>query len=204
MSLNIFGQLRPPRGFAADVKVFSSLPQDKLKSIIEFAIDVIETRFSVTPEIFQQRTSTSLEEGYGAYRFVTNMAEFYGTHTEEQLVEDFVKLGIPEDRFKILLDLFRSNKQRFRSYWLANRNEAVPTLTEVNWRVDIRTSSSDYLERKEAVALVRLQASDNEETSQIYFELDKEHLSFLETRFNKLKEEFLQAEKTVSTEQTSK
>lgn len=202
MSFNILDGAPAPLSFFEDAKAFGTLPEDKLKGLIEFSIYATEQRIAITSEVFKERTSVSINEGYPAYRFAVNVIRAYATHTEQEILEDLRKLDFAEDRCRILLDLLRASKESLRGFWSKSRSEAVPAFNEMNWRVDVRVSSSDYLKGKEAVALVRIQASDGDERSQVYFELDREALSVLETSFNRLKEEFLEAERAISKEQT--
>ena len=189
--------MKPDTYFLDGAKCFSKIPQTKIDIFLDSALSMMLTS-RMSPATMVKKIGIPSDVAYGALRFFGWVASAFPTLTLEEIESDFQKLKIPGKTARKLIEFLDKRRKELGPFWKRGRHESVPVLSEINWRVDIRTGSSDYLADKEIVALVRLQGNDGEEMSQIYLEIDRERLSLLEDTINKLKRKFLEAEKSVS------
>jgi hypothetical protein len=197
MSLALWQGMKPDTYFLEDAKCFSKIPETKIDIFLDSALSMMLTS-TLSPARMEKKTGIPSDVAYGALRFFVWVTSAFPTLTLEEIENDFQNLKIPGKTARKLVEFLDKRRKELGPFWKKDRHEAVPVLSEINWRVDIRTGSSDYVADREVVALVRIQGNDGEEMSQIYLEIDRERLSLLEDTINKLKRKFLEAEKSVS------
>lgn len=197
MILALWEGMEPDAYFLEDAKCFSKIPETKIDIFLELAFSMLITR-SFSFGRLEKKSGVPKDVAFSAYRFFAWVAREFPTVTPEEVENDFQNLKIPPKAARKMIEFLDGKKKELGPFWKKERHESVPVLSEINWRVDIRTGSSDYLAGKEVVALLRIQAHDGEELSQIYLEIDRERLSMLEYKINNLKRKFLEAEKSVS------
>ena len=182
----------------ADVEHMKKISKEKIPDFLKWIV-----RFRVRDEAYtdmqwekirEQFNFRSIEELHGAQRFASVL--FYrGCEIDESdLISDLQSLGFVQEKIELIMDGLRTIWVQSEDYLKRARSEAIPILTSLRWRVDIRHASGDYLKRPEVVALLRIGATDKTKRDRIYIELDKDKLSWLETVIGKIKREFLKAE----------
>jgi hypothetical protein len=194
--------MRPDERFREDARCYAKISEKKIDDFLEVSLDLMmkspPISLSSVAERLKKESSLPAEVAISAHRFFVWVAGEFPTVTLEEVESDFQALKIPTKVTRKTIEFLNKRRTELAPYWKRERHESVPVLSEINWRVDVRTASSDYLAGKEIVALLRIQANDGEKLSQIYMEIDRERLSLLEYNINALKKRFLEAEKSVS------
>jgi hypothetical protein len=202
MSLALWQGMRPDEGFREDARCYSKISEKRIDHFLEISLALMTKSAPISlsslGERLNKEVSLRADVAIRAYRFFVWVAREFPTVTPEEVESDFQALKIPTKVAHKTIDFLNKRRTELAPYWKKERHESVPVLSEINWRVDVRTGSSDYLAGKEIVALLRIQANDGEELSQIYMEIDRERLSLLEQNINALKRRFLEAEKSAS------
>lgn len=198
MALNILKGAKPSDRFKADVVALRQISVDKLPYILEFVLKYFLGRVPVRPELVVEvakKAEITDEILLRSARVITTFMVNGLTATKEELVADLQKLELSNEAIDRMLNFLEDQKAEISSAAEERREEAVPSLYDLNWRVDIRYASGDFLREPTVHALLRIQVYDGSEIDQVYLELDKDDISRLETTLSKLKTKFIEAEK---------
>jgi hypothetical protein len=198
MSLNIFGGQKPPDKFYVDVGALRQISPDKLPFVLDYiSTHVLEKRaMPITSfEKLAEKTETTVEIVIGAANAIAYLIRKATLVTKEELADDLQKLKLTNETIDQISNFMETTKTQLYSYAKRSRNEAVPSLVDINWRVDIRHASGDFLKEPTVYVLMRIQGYDGEKMDQIYLELDRDSLSWLETTLKRIKARFVEAEK---------
>jgi hypothetical protein len=188
----------------ADAEHVKKIPVENLANFLEWVV-----RFRTREEIYtdsqwerirENFNLKSIEELIGAMRFIDLVFE-NGIETERSdLISDLKNLGFEQGKIELIINKLESAWDQFDDYLKRRRVEAIPDLTSLRWRIDIRYASSNYFRKPEVIALLRIGTSDRTERDEIYVELNKDKLSWLETIIGRIKREFLKAEEKLNQE----
>lgn len=187
-----------PDSTIADAEHLRKISKEKMPEFIKWF-----SRFRVNREAYTEAQwinicetfgFRSIEELHGAQRFA-NVILLTGPEIDQsELRSDLSTLGFEQEKIDLIIDHFESVWLELDNYLRGMRLEAIPVLSSLRWRVDIRSASSNYLKEPEAIGLLRIGTNDGTRRNQIYIELDKDDLSRLETEIGKMKREFLKVE----------
>lgn len=198
MSLNITRGKKPSDIFYSNVDAFRQISTDKLPILFDFASTYLAERKPLYGELVEE-LAKNVESTYAnivaAISFVNLIMARTRIVTKEKLIDDLEKLEFDKGVIDQILSFLEKIETKLNRYAQSERNEAVPGLADINWRVDIRHASGDFLKEPSVYALVRIQVYDGEHYDQLYMELDKDSLSWLETNLNAIKAKFIEAEK---------
>ena len=198
MSLNITRGKKPSDSFLRDANAFRGISPDKLPHILEFASTyVVERRpiYSKLIEELAKKTETTDVTVIAAINVISLIARKAPTVTKEELIDDLRKLEFNNEAIDQIRNFLETIKTKLYDFAERTRNEAVPRLVDINWRIDIRHASGDFLKEPTVYALMRIQGYDGEKMKQVYLELDRDDLSWLEATVSKMKAKFIEAEK---------
>lgn len=198
MALSITRGKKPSDVFYSNAEAFRQIPINKLQFLFDFSMTYTITRKPLYGELVEE-LAKKLDSTYAiampSIWFISLIIKRFQLVTREELINDLNQLEFNKDMIDKILDFLDKNEDLLNKFAEGTRNEAVPSLVDINWRVDIRHSSGDFLKEPSVYALLRLQVYDGEQLGKIYFELDKDRLSWLETTINKIKSKFIEAEK---------
>jgi len=198
MALNISDGKKLPDHFYREVDAFRQISPDKLPIILEFASTYVVDRRPISPKLVEnltKKTETTDVNVMAALRIISVIARRAPTVTKEELIADLQKLEFDNEVINQILNFLETIKTKIFDYAKTTKDEAVPRLADINWRVDIRHASGDFLKEPTIYAMLRIQSYDGETFDQIYVELDKDSVSWLEATVNKIKAKFIEAEK---------
>jgi len=198
MALNITRGKKPSDIFYSNVDAFHQIPTDKLPIFLDFSSTYLVERKPLYGELVEElakKVESTFANMVSAINFLNLIIARIRIVTKEELMDDLEKLEFDKGVIDQLLRFLEKNETKLDRYAQSERHEAVPRLVDINWRVDIRHASGDFLKEPSAYALVRLQVYDGEQYDQLYLELDKDTLSWLETTLNTIKAKFIEAEK---------
>jgi hypothetical protein len=198
MALNILKGEKPTDRFYADIAALREISTDKLPIIMEFVLEYVLDRIAVRPALVEKlskQVEISDKNFIRATRVIQAIALGGMAVTKEELVADLQKLELSNEVIDQILNFMETQKTKIASNVERRREEAVPNLSDLNWRVGIRYASGDFLREPTVYALLRIQVYDGSRLDQLYIELDKDDLSILETTLNKMKTKFIEAEK---------
>ena len=185
----------------ADAEHLKKIPKEKMADFIKWIV-----RFRVNREAYTDAqwekframfTFKSIEELNGAQRFASRLLEVGCEIDRSALMSDLEMLGFEQEKIGLIMNQLESVWDELDDYLRQIRPEAIPVLTSVRWRVDTRSASSNYLKKPEVVALLRIGTNDGTHIEQIFIELDKDDLSFLDAEIGRMKREFLKAEEKI-------
>jgi hypothetical protein len=185
----------------SDAESLKKVPKEKLKTIIEF-----NTRHRVQREAHTESEYVQIAADFGlsikefdcAIRFLDSMFLNGGSLSHGDLASDFEKLGFDTEKSTIIIDTLQQAWKTYSSYLEAARLEAIPVLSSMHWRIDIRLSSGDFLAKPDIVAYLRIGADDGTKKTELVLELDKESFSWFESVIGKIRKEMLSAESTMN------
>lgn len=198
MTLNISDGRKIPDYLLRDFDIFRQIPPDKLPILLEFVSTYILERRPVTARLFEDLAKKVKVKDVTLAATIKVLSLIMGrapTVTKEELIADLQQLKFDKKVIDQILDFLEATKTKAYDYAKRTKDEAIPRLADINWRVDIRHASGDLLKEPTVYALMRIQGYDGEEMSQVYLELDKDGLSWLETILNRIKAKFIEAEK---------
>jgi len=198
MALNILKGAKPSDRFYADVAALREISTDKLPIIMEFVLNYVIDRIAVRPALVEKlskQVEISDNKFLRATRAFSTITLGGLAFTKEELVADLQKLELSNEVIDQILNFLETQKTKISSNAERRREEAVPNLSDLNWRVGIRYASGDFLREPTVYALLRIQVYDGSQIDQLYIELDKDDLSLLETTLGKIKAKFIEAEK---------
>jgi hypothetical protein len=133
----------------------------------------------------------SVEELYSAYR-CASLLFFNGAELNDaELEADLKNFGFKQGKVQLITKTLRLIWNQNQNFLEQERVEAIPILSSLRWRVDVRFASSEYLNKPEAIALLRIGTDDKTDQDYIYLELDEERLSWLESVIGKIKRAML-------------
>lgn len=193
MAYNIFRGAVPPQRFENDVKALRKVPATTLDYLIPLGIKHFIDSIPITPDVMKEikeKTNLSEEMLVRSIRVLVMFLVNSPLIKEEELKSDLERAQLSAETIDIMMKHAKQGKSLFLKFNQKESSEAIPKLSELNWRVDIRLDSSDGFSEPFPVALIRLAVNDNLRTERIYFELDKDGLSYLETTLNKIKAAF--------------
>lgn len=197
MALNLYKGAKPPESFYVDIASLRQIPADKLSILLEFVFKLAVDDAPATDEVFKRlakQTEVTLEVFLSAARVINNIMTRAPSITREELKSDLSKVELKEETIAQILLFLEAQKTKLYRYIERARREAVPSLTDINWRVDIRSASGDALPEPTVYVLMRIAVNDGTRTDRIYMELNKDDLSWLETTLSKIKAAFMKAE----------
>ena len=198
MALNILKGAKPSDRFEADVAALRQISMDKLPYVLEFVLKYFLGRVPIRPELVEEiakKAEITDEILLRSTRAITTIIVNGLAVTKEELVADLQKLELSNEAIDRILNFLESQRAKVSSAAKDRREEAVPHLYDLNWRVDIRYASGDFFPEPTVYALLRIQVYDGSQIDQVYLELDKDDISRLETTLSKLKTKFIEAEK---------
>ena len=188
--------------FMADVEHLKKLPKEKIAAFLDWVVKLRVYQEAYTDEQWEKFRKTfdfkSIEGLNGAARFASGLLMAGASISRSELISDFEKLGFEQEYIKRIIDKLESVWPELDDWLEGQRNEAIPVLVSLRWRVDLRHSSSNYLKKPEVVALLRIGTDDEGKKDQIYMELDKDKFSWLETIIGNIKREMLKAEEALN------
>jgi len=198
MALNILKGAKPTDRFRADIAALRQISVDKLPYLLEFVLKYFVDRVPVRPEIVEElakQAETTDDIFLRSARVVTIILINGSVVTKEELIADLQKLELSNEAMDRILNFLEANKTKIYTGAEDRKEEAIPNLYDLNWRVDIRYASGDFFREPTVYALLRIQVYDGSEIDQVYLELDKDDLSRLETTLSNIKTKFIEAEK---------
>jgi len=181
---------------------FKKIPNGKILSFMNWTV-----KFRAQDEIYTEdrwkelRDSfdfKSIEEFLGATKFAIMLIKSGPEIERADLKSDFEKLDFAREFIELIINCLESIWGEYEDWLKRERLEALPILASLRWRVDIRYASSNFLKKPEPVAILRIGTDDGSEKDQIYFELNREKISWLESIIGKMKREFLKAEERMN------
>lgn len=190
------GDLAHP-AFIADGDSLKKIPDDRIPEFLQ-----IVKSYRVNVEAFSEQKWEELAskfnlkdsgESFSAVRFVSILFLHANTMEDEELREDLDKLGFEKKKTEIVITELKRLWSESESFLIKTRLEAIPMISSLRWRIDIRVGSNDYLPRKEVVAILRIGTSDREEDNHVHVELNENDLSWVESTIKKIKREMLKA-----------
>ena len=184
-----------------DAEHLKALPSEKMADFLKWVARFNANKENYTEEEWRKLSEKfefkSVDELIGAQRFAT-VVFYNGANVSRTDVEsDLKSLNFEKQNIDLILSILDDIWKESEDYLVRTRDEAIPVLSSLRWRVDVRRASSDYLKKPEVVALLRIAAHDKNKESHIYIELDEDKLSWLETVIGKLKRETLKAKETL-------
>lgn len=197
MALNMLKGAKPSDRFYADVAALRQISTDKLQHILEFVLKYQIDRVPIRPVIIKElaeQVETTDDIFLRAVRVISTIMQRGLAVTKEELVTDLQKLELSNEAIDQINNFLEAHKTKLSTSAEYRREEAVPNLYELNWRVDIRYASGDFLREPTVYALLRIQVYDGSQIDQVYLELDKDDISMLETTLAKMKTKFIEAE----------
>jgi hypothetical protein len=200
MGLHIFEGESAPKSFIRYAESFQKVPEDKIKYWFDWFVDnVVQAGTPSVPNINEIIKTLKLDrqEVFESIAFIQFLISNL-RYSDDELASDLNALDLGETRTKILIDLLRASRTQLKDYLISTRDEAIPTLTEVNWRVDVRSASSDYLLEPGVVVLMRLLCNDGDTDTYIYLEMDKSRFSILEKAILNIKSKVIEAEELLN------
>lgn len=200
--LRLLGDKPVFEAFMADVEHLKKLPKEKIAAFLDWVVKLRVYQEAYTDEQWEKFRKTfdfkSIEGLNGAARFASGLLMAGASISRSELISDFEKLGFEQEYIKRIIDKLESVWPELEDWLEGQRNEAIPVLVSLRWRVDLRHSSSNYLKKPEVVALLRIGTDDEGKKDQIYMELDKDKFSWLETVIGNIKREMLKAEEALN------
>jgi hypothetical protein len=191
-----------------DAEHFKKIPNEKLASFIKWLIDFRVQEIPYTEQQWQKLAESydfkSVGEMIGANRFGGLIFTAGPQTRRSDLLADLQTLGFEKEQIKLIIDQFELAWAESEDFLSMARLEVIPILTSFRWRVDIRCASSNYLRKPEVIALIRIGASDKTKQTEMYFELNKDKVSWLETIVGEMKRNFLEAEESMIKQGTAK
>jgi len=198
MALNITDGRKPPDSFYRDIDIFRQISPDKLPIILEFVATYVVDRRLLSPKRVEElatKTETTEVTISAALNVLSVITRRAPTVTRGELIADLQKLEFDKETINQIVKFLETTKTKIDDYAKRIKDEAVPRLSDINWRVDIRHASGDFLKVPTIYALMRIESFDGTSFDSIYLELDKDRLSWLEATVNKIKAKFIEAEK---------
>lgn len=197
MALNILKGAKPTYRFRADVEALRQISVDKLPYVLEFVLKYFVDRVPIRPELVEElvkQAETTDDIFLRSARVVTTIMINGLAVTKEELMADLQKLELSNEAIDRILNFLETHKTKISHSAEYRREEAIPNLYDLNWRVGIRYASGDFFKEPTVYALLRIQVYDGSEIDQVYLELDKDDISRLETTLSKIKTKFIEAE----------
>ncbi len=185
--------------FIQDAKQLNAIPTNKIVEFVDWTVRHETLDISLTEKDATEaagKFGTTITDLLSALR-ITLYYFTRGTKvTESDLVSDFQKLGFDSSKAELIIQTLKTawNDPVAKQYLAKARKEALPELTTIHWRVDVRYASSDYLPEPEAVAIMKLGTNGQKPGSHIHFELDLNELIWLENEIAKMKKELISAQ----------
>jgi hypothetical protein len=184
-----------------DAQNLRKIPIEKLKEMVEWA-----TKHRVLRDAHVEAEYIQLASSYGLtvteFDSAGRLIDFIFTHgcslSSNDLISDLEKLNIDKERIDKILEYMRQAWANYSEYLEAARLEVIPVLTSLNWRVDLRLSSSDFLAKPDVVAYLRIGVSDGSSKKELAVELDKTNFSQLESMIAKMRKEIISAEAAIA------
>ena len=194
MGLAIFNGELPPKSFVSSAKHIEKVSEDKLQEVFNWVVEVLNDPFEFSSiEDLAKSLGVDKNAAVGVavfMRYLYNNLKL----SDEELASDLKTLNISDARATKLLSILSVARSKYRDQLVSNRDEAIPELKEINWRVDIRTASNDYLPEPELVVLMRLLCYDGDDDTHIYLEMDKQRFLILDRAVEKIKIKLAESE----------
>jgi hypothetical protein len=186
----------------ADAEHLKKIPKEKIADFMKWLVRFRTHMEVYTPDQWCKFAEMfgfkSIEELYGAQRFAGRLLAQGCALDRSELVADLNALGLEQEKIGLIVDQLETAWDEIDDYLKQAKAEAIPVLTSLRWRVDIRHASGNYLKKPEVIVLLRIGTHDGVQRDQIYIELDKDDLSWLDTVIGKVKREFLKAEERLN------
>jgi hypothetical protein len=178
--------------FFTDAKVANKISIQKIPIFLDFvrqrrlnAEAISDQKWEELGNDFELKGAS---EAFSAVRFFDIVFLNGNTIAEEDLRKDLETLGLDKEKILEIVAQLKRIWLESESYLIKNRLEALPTITSLRWRVDVRVSSSEYLPHNEVMAVMRIGTNDKEQGKNIHVELDEDQLSWLELNIKKIRE----------------
>jgi hypothetical protein len=137
--LKIFGDRKAPLQFLADAKSVSKVNPKELRALLEyykpFGNDMIVSE-DLIKEV-KAKTGLEIDDFSSAFRFCSEVINQLArsTVTNETVMDDLLKVGIPKENVEVIISVFESNKEELRNK-IQNINLAIlPSIENIRWRV---------------------------------------------------------------------
>jgi hypothetical protein len=182
--------------FRKDAEQLNKIPTEKIGEFIQWTINheifsdlLTEGEADMTAKNFSVTSSELLS--------ATRITIYYFNRgvqvSESDILSDFSKLGLDKIKAELIIEALNEawSLPEAKNYLKRTRKEALPELTAIRWRVDIRYASNDYMPDPEAVAIMKL---GTDKSSHIHFEADLNEIIWLENEISRMKKEFLNAQ----------
>jgi hypothetical protein len=173
------------------------LPSEKIADFLKWVARSNTNQESYTEDemvrLSEKFGFKSVDELVGAKRFASLVFYYGATVSRTDVESDLKLLNFEKQHIALILDNLDGIWKESEDYLVRIRDETIPILSSLRWRVDVRHASSDYLKKPEVVALLRIGTNDKDKSYCIHFELDEDKLSWLETVIGKVKREMLKA-----------
>ena len=197
MSLYLYKGMEPPSSIISDSKKIQKLKLNQIEFILNATIkDLIEDKPFVEDQLNEMCKPLNIPVDI----FISGWRFFYGitkgrfSVTIEEFKSDLTKLGFIKEQIDLILITLEKEKDYLDNKLRDLRASILPRIQSINWHVDIRTASSEYLPASEVYAIIRFYMGRQEE---IRFELDKRQLVWLDKIIEKIKDEFIKWEEMI-------
>lgn len=183
-----------------DAEALKAFPKDKMSDFIKWVVKFRINKESYTEHDWEKLCDTfrvkTTDDLIRASRFATLLFWNGAEVSKSEVEQDLKSLGFDQARIDLIISLLEKVWEDSEDYLTRIRDEAIPTLTSLRWRVDVRCASSNYLKKRETVALLRIGTNDRDSEDTLYVELDEDKLSWLENVIGKIKREMIKARET--------
>ena len=199
MSLFTFKGMEPPRGAIADINKLKQLDTEKLKLLIEETINFYLENKVITEDYvkeLEKKLEIESDTILSGFRILQHLTIQRFNVSDIEFISDLQKLGLSEDHISTILSEISDRQADLDDKLRAGRMAIIPRIRRIHWHIDIRTASSEYLPQQEVYAVMRLFITGQDDDLRI--ELDKKQLVWFETVFERIKENFIEAEKSLS------
>lgn len=185
--------------FLEDTQNLKKVSLSKLDKFMDWTFKVFVNRAVYVPE---EMTATAKEFNFSsaielgsAMRLLSYLFNHGNEITQAELENDFEKLGFEKERITVIVHSLNTNRSKYKEHLKSTRIEVNGKIVSINWRVDNRIVSSDFLDNHEIVAILGLGTILSGKTERLTFELNLDNILWLEKEIAKIKKAFLETRK---------
>ena len=197
MSLYLYKGMEPPSSIVSDSIKIQKLELNQIEFILNETIkDLIEDRPFFEDQLLEMCKPLSIPTDVfiSGWRFFNGIITGRFSVTIEEFISDLKKLGFIKEQIDLITNILEQKKDYLDEKLRDLRASILPRIQRINWHIDIRTSSSEYLPASEVYAIIRFYMGRQKE---IRFELDKKQLVWLDKIIERIKDEFIKWEEMI-------
>jgi hypothetical protein len=199
IKLNMLKKTEAGPPLLSDAEAFNRIPSDKIPEFLQWSADV---RLSQKPISFEECDKLASKFKLKTADDVLTAGRFAGLLLIDaselsnigDLRADLESLHFDKEKTNKILNELPALWEKLEQALMEARLEAIPLLSSLRWRVDVRYASSNYFKKPEPIAILRIGTSDREKSNHIHLELDLERLSWLESTIIEIKNKMLEAQ----------